>query len=276
MEKAECSKLLQRAEDAAKKGNNDAAADIFFSAAQCWLRWEFFSKAAQAYERSYEHAMLAHRYSEAAESMKAAGHCWIRQSEHEKFEIDYQIAAEAYIYAAEEKKDPTLFMDGAFCAIVGGELDLSRQLIHAAAETTRGKMKELINLSLMLIEYHFGDADTYIDAALTRALDKEKIRNIKDMFLLAFAGFVRSSLESEVAVSVKSLAESTGLDISKTRRYIERGIELGHIPAYIDPDGLELILDSDRFDASDLQRRKRPILSRDLKDPGAWDTDLED
>ncbi len=276
MEKAECDKILQRAEDAAKKGENDVAADLFLSAAQCWLRWEFFSRAAQAYERSYEHAMLAHSYSEAAESMKAAGHCWIRQSEHEKFEIDYQIASEAYIYAAEEEKDPTLFMDGAFCAIVGGDLDLSRQLIHAAAETTKGKMKELINLSLMLIEYNFGDADIYIETALTKKLDKEGVRNIRDMFLLVFAGFVRSSLESEVAVSVKSLAESTGLDIGKAKRYVERGIERGQIPAYFDPDGLELILDSDRFDTSDLQRRKRPILSRDLKDPGAWDTDLED
>ncbi len=276
MEKAECDRILQKAEQEAKQGNNDTSADLFLTAAQCWSRWEFFTKAANAYERAYEHAMLAHRYSEAADSMKAAGHCWIRQSEHEKFEIDYQIAAEAYIYAAEEEKDPTRFVDGAFCAIVGGDLELARQLIHAAAETTKGKVKELINLCLMLNEYHFGDAEMYIEAALTRVLDKERFRDVKELFFLAFAGFVRSSLESEVAVSVRNLAESTGLELSKARKLVERGIEQGHIPAYLDQDSEELIVDSDRLDMDDLKRRKRPILSRDIKDPGAWDMELED
>ncbi len=276
MEKADCSRLLHKAENEAKEGNNETSAELFFSAGQCWSRWEFFTKAAQAYERAYEHAMLSHRYSDAAESMKLAGHCWIRQSEHEKFEIDYQIAAEAYIYSAEEERNPTRFVDGAFCAIVGGDLELARQLIHAAAETTKGKVKELINLCLMLNEYHFGDAEMYIEAALTRVLDKEKFAKIREIFFLAFAGFVRSSLESEVAISIRSLAESTGLEIQKTRRLIERGIEQGHIPAYLDPESEEIIVDSDRMDTEDLKRRKRPILSRDIRDPGAWDLDLEE
>lgn len=276
MEKADCSRLLHRAENEANQGNNEDSTDLFFSAADCWSKWESFTKAAQAYERAYEHAMLSHRYSNAAESMKLAGHCWIRQSEHEKFEIDYQIAAEAYIYAAEEERNPTRFVDGAFCAIVGGDLELARQLIHAAAETTKGKVKELINLCLMLNEYHFGDAEMYIEAALTRVLDREGVSRIREMFFLAFSGFVRSSLESEVALSVQSLSESTGLDIKKTKRYIERGIEQGHIPAYLDPESEELVVDSDRLDTDDLKRRKRPILSRDIRDPGAWDMDLED
>ncbi len=276
MEKSDCDRLLQIAEKAAKEGNNDTAEEIFLKAAHCWWGWEFYSKAAQAYERAYEHAMLAHDYSEAAEAMKAAGHCWIRQSEHEKFEIDYQIAAEAYIYAAEDERDPTRFVDGAFCAIVGGDLDLARQLIHAAAETTKGKVKELINLSLMLTEFHFGDADMYIEAALTRVLDKDGMMKIRDFFFLAFVGFVRSSLESEVAVSIRSIVESTGLEYVKTINLVERGIEKGHIPAYLDRDSEELVVDSDRLDLTDLTRRKRPILSRDILDPGAWDMELED
>ncbi|MCK5152227.1 MAG: hypothetical protein KAQ65_10310, partial [Candidatus Thorarchaeota archaeon] len=264
------------AEERANEGRNEDAMEMFLASAKCWVKWEFFGKAAGAYERAYEHAMLAHRYTQAAEFMQDAGHCWIRQGEHERFEIDFQIAAEAFIYATEEDNDPTKFVDGAFCAIIGGDLDLARQLIHAAAETTRGKVKELINLALMLNEYHFGDAEMYIEAALTRVLDRDSIRKIRDLFLLAIAGFVRASLESEVAVSITSLAESTGLEESKMKRIVERGIERGHIPAYLDRDSQELIVDSDRLDIDDLSRRQGPILSRDIDDPGAWDVDLDE
>ncbi|MHA2425145.1 MAG: hypothetical protein ACXAEF_10175 [Candidatus Thorarchaeota archaeon] len=276
MDKADCSKFEEAAEERAKEGRNEDAMEMFRASAKCWFKWEYFGKAAAAYERAYEHAMLAHRYTEAADFMQNAGHCWIRQGEHEKFEIDFQIAAEAFIYAAEEDKDPTKFVDGAFSAVVGGDLDLARQLIHAAAETTRGEVKELINLALMLNEYHFGDAEMYISAALTRVLDKEGINKIRELFLLAIAGFVRASLESEVAVSISSLSESTGLEVGKMRKIVERGIELGHIPAYLDPDSLELIVDSDRLDIEDLTRRQGPIMSRDLDDPGAWDVDLDE
>ncbi|MCK5238044.1 MAG: hypothetical protein KAR33_00765 [Candidatus Thorarchaeota archaeon] len=276
MDKSDCSKFEVAAEERANEGRNEDAMEMFLASAKCWVKWEFFGKAAGAYERAYEHAMLAHRYTQAAEFMQDAGHCWIRQGEHERFEIDFQIAAEAFIYATEEDNDPTKFVDGAFCAIIGGDLDLARQLIHAAAETTRGKVKELINLALMLNEYHFGDAEMYIEAALTRVLDRDSIRKIRDLFLLAIAGFVRASLESEVAVSITSLAESTGLEESKMKRIVERGIERGHIPAYLDRDSQELIVDSDRLDIDDLSRRKGPILSRDIDDPGAWDVDLDE
>ena len=276
MDKSDCSKFEVAAEERANEGRNEDAMEMFLASAKCWVKWEFFGKAAGAYERAYEHAMLAHRYTQAAEFMQDAGHCWIRQGEHERFEIDFQIAAEAFIYATEEDNDPTKFVDGAFCAIIGGDLDLARQLIHAAAETTRGKVKELINLALMLNEYHFGDAEMYIEAALTRVLDRDSIRKIRDLFLLAIAGFVRASLESEVAVSITSLAESTGLEESKMKRIVESGIERGHIPAYLDRDSQELIVDSDRLDIDDLSRRQGPILSRDIDDPGAWDVDLDE
>ncbi|MFW9850029.1 MAG: hypothetical protein ACFFF4_12900 [Candidatus Thorarchaeota archaeon] len=276
MDKKDCSKFEEAAEERAKEGKNEDAMEMFLASARCWFKWEFFGKSATAYERAYEHAMLAHHYTKAAEFMQDAGRFWIRQGEHEKFEIDFQIAAEAFIYAAEEEKDPTKFVDGAFCAIIGGDLDLARRLIHAAAETTRGKSKELINLALMLNEFHFGDADMYIDAALTRVLDKEGIKKIRELFTFAIAGFVRASLESEVAVSITSLSESTGIDQQKMRKLVENGIERGHIPAYLDPDSLELIVDSDRMELDDITRRQRPILSRDLKDPGAWDVELDE
>lgn len=276
MDKSDCSKFELAAEEKAKDGYNSDAMEMFVATAKCWSKWEFFAKAANAYERAYEHAMLCHRYSEAAKHMQSAGHCWIRQGEHEKFEIDYQIASEAHIYAAEEDRDPIKFIEGAFCAIIGGDLDLARHLIHAAAETTRGKAKELINLALMLNEYHFGDAHMYIEAALTRTLDKDGLKKIKEIFLLVFAGFVRSSLESEIAVTIASLAESTGLDVADVKSLVAKGIEYGHIPAYLDSETQELVVDSDRLDMSDLSRRKGPIMSRDLDDPGAWDIDLED
>lgn len=276
MDKSDCIKFEQAAEEKAKDGYNNDAMEMFVATAKCWSKWEFFAKAANANERAYEHAMLCHKYSDAAKFMQDAGQCWIKQGEHEKFEIDYQIASEAHIYAAEEDGDPTIFVEGAFCAIIGGDLDLARQLIHAAAETTRGKVKELINLALMLNEYHFGDAHMYIEAALTRVLDKDGLKKIRDSFLLIFTGFVRSSLESEIAVTLTSLAESTGLELSEVKSFVSRGIEQGHIPAYLDPETQELIVDSDRPDMSDLSRRKGPIMSRDLDDPGAWDIDLED
>jgi hypothetical protein len=276
MEKDNCRKLLEQAEETAKCGKNSQAADLFHSAAECWKRWESFTKAAQAFERAYEHAMLAHRYTEAALFMREAGWSWISQGEHEKFEIDFQIAAEAYIYAAEEEHEPKRFIDGAFCAILGGDLDLARQLIHAAAETTKGQIKEQINLALMLSEYHFGDAYMYIEAALTRVLDKKGMADIREFFELAFAGFVRTSLEAEAALTISSLAESTGLEKPMVQRLVNRCMERGLIPAYSDPETMELVIDSERYDSSELGRRKGPILSRDLEDPGAWDMDLED
>ncbi len=276
MLKSDCSKLMDNAEQQAKEGQNEDAVDLFLRAAECWNRWESFGKAAEAYERGYEHAMLCNLYSQAANLMRKAAQLWVREGEHEKFEIDFQIAAEAFVYAAEEEKDPNRFVDGAFCAILGGDIELARQLIHAAAETTQGKMKELINLALMLSEYHYGDAEMYIEAAITRVLDKEGIRNIKEIFELAFDGFVRALLESETAVTVHSIAESTDMNLIKITRLVERGIERGQIPAYLDRDSLELIIDSERVDMDALSRRKGPILSRDLEDPGAWDMELED
>jgi hypothetical protein len=276
MDKTDCSKFEEAADARANEGRNEDAMEMFLASAKCWAKWEFFGKAAAAYERAYEHAMLAHRYTEAAEFMQDAGHFWIREGEHEKFEIDFQIAAEAFIYAAEEDKDPTKFVDGAFSAIVGGDLDLARQLIHAAAETTRGKVKELINLALMLNEYHYGDAEMYIEAALTRVLDKEGIRKIRDLYQLAIAGFIRASLESEVAVSIPSLSESTGLEEDRMRDLVKRGIARGLIPAYLDPDTSELVVDTDRMDIDHISRRQGPIMSRDLEDPGAWDMELDD
>ncbi|MDF1538064.1 MAG: hypothetical protein P1Q69_04095 [Candidatus Thorarchaeota archaeon] len=276
MDKSDCSKFEEAAEERAKGGHNEDAMEMFLATAKCWYKWEFFSKAANAYERAYEHAMLANQYSNAAEYMQDAGDCWIKEGEHEKFEIDYQIASEAHIYAAEEDRDPIKFVEGAFCAIIGGDLDLARHLIHAAAETTRGKAKELINLALMLNEYHFGDAHMYIEAALTRVSDKEGMKKIRELFLLIFAGFIRSLLESEIAVTISSLAESTGLSISEVNSFVKRGIERGHIPAYLDQETQELVVDSDRLDMAELSRRQGPIMSRDLEDPGAWDVDLDE
>lgn len=273
---SECEQLEKLAEEKAKLGQNEQALDYFSRAAFCWRRWEQFSKAADAYERSYEHGMLAHSYAKAAETMLEAAGCWIRQGQHEKFEIDCQIASEAYISAAEAENNPKHYVEGAFCAIMGGDLEITKQLIHAAAETTKGQSKELINLALMLSEYQFGDADRYIEAALTRVLPREGVDKTRNWFLMIFAGFVRTSLESEVALTIKSLELSTGLEARRVRMLIRKGIEDGLIPAYLDDDSDELVVDTDRTDIQTLSGRKRPIMGSELDDPGAWDVDFDD
>ncbi|MCK4740189.1 MAG: hypothetical protein KAT22_01480 [Candidatus Thorarchaeota archaeon] len=276
MESSDCLAAQQEAEEKANRGSNEEAAELFASSAKCWQRWESFGKAAGCYERAYEHAMLAQRYSRAASLLMAAGSAWIKQGEHEKFEIDCQIAAEAHIMAAEEERDPKHFIRGAFCAIIGGDLEMAKQLIHAAAETTRGQVKELINLALMLSEYQFGEADRYIESIIVEIHDRDKIREVRKTFELVFAGFVRTSLESEAAVTIISLVESTGLEHAKVEKLARKGVEEGLIPAYYDSESKELVIDADRYDMDALELRQGPILSRDLKDPGAWDIDPDE
>jgi len=276
MQRSDCRVREQLAEDMASDGLNSEAMDTFIEAAKCWQRWESFSKAAICYERAYEHGMLCHRYADAAEAMMRASQVWMKQGEYEKFEIDCQIASEAYIMAAEEERNPKRFVEGAFCAILGGDIDMARHLIHAAAETTRGEAKELINLALMLSEYQFGDADMYIEAAVARVVDRDEMAVIREHFKLAFLGFVRTSLESEFAISVRSLSESTGLPEKKVEALVKRGIAEGLLPGYFDDDTREIVVDTDRADVSTLARRKKPILSQDIEDPGAWDLDLDD
>ncbi|TFG10906.1 hypothetical protein EU538_00425 [Candidatus Thorarchaeota archaeon] len=276
METGDCREMEETANQRAAEGMNQEAFELFLEAGRCWQRWESFAKTADCYERAYEHGMLAQEYTKAAEIMKNAGNAWIKIGEHDKFEIDHQIAAEAHILAAEKEKNPNRLLDGAYSAILGGDLELSRQLIHAAAETIRGGAKELINLALMLTEYQFGDAARYIDAAVARVVDRRKYFEIKEIFRLVLIGFVRTTLESELAVSLSSLVESTGLGFERIREIVLKGIETGLIPAYFDRTSEELVIDTDRTDLSDVRRRKRPILSTDLEDPGAWDVDLED
>ncbi|MBD3406683.1 MAG: hypothetical protein GF411_11260 [Candidatus Lokiarchaeota archaeon] len=270
-----CKEREEEAEKNASTGCNDKALMYFLAAAECWKRWESFAKAANAFERAYEHGMLCQKYARASEAMLEAGMAWIKQGQYEKFEIDCQIGAEAFILAAEEEKDPHRFVDGAFFSILGGDIELARQLIHAAVETTRGKAKELVNLALMLSEYHYGEADRYIEAAIVRVLDRDEIKRIRKYFKLMFAGFVRASLESEAAVTMASLAESTGMDKDRVTKLIKQCVYQGLIPAYYDEVSEELVVDQDRYDISDLARRKGPIMSRELDDPGAWDMDLE-
>jgi hypothetical protein len=274
MQKADCSKQEELAEEKAVEGHNEEAMDLFASAAECWRRWESFARAANCFERSYEHAMLAHRYSKAANVMIEGGYSWIKEGHHDKFEIDCQIASEAYILAAENEKDPSYFVEGSLCAITGGDIELAKQLIHAAAETTKGQIRELIIFALMLSEYHFGDADLYIEEVLQAAVDKQTIRKAHRYLYLILTGFIRTSLESEAAVTISSLVESTGMRERKLTKLVRKGIQEGLIPAYYDADSGELVVDSDRYDVSALADRKGPIMSRDLKDPGAWDLDL--
>ncbi|MHA1772171.1 MAG: hypothetical protein ACTSYL_01270 [Candidatus Thorarchaeota archaeon] len=276
MPTGDCQVHQQLAEDMASDGLNSEAMDLFIEAAKCWRRWEAFEKVAGCLERAYEHGMLAHRYYEAANAMREAGMAWTKHGEHEKFEIDCQIASEAYIMAAEENHNPRYFVDGAYCAILGGDIDMARHLIHAAAETTRGEAKEMINLALMLSEYQFGDADMYIKAAVARIMDREGMKQVYQLFKLAFLGFVRTILESEVAISLRSLSDSTGLSEKRIEKLVREGIEEGIVPGTFDPETQEIVVDPDRADMSTLARRKRPILSRDLKDPGAWNIDSED
>ena len=276
MGQSECQKLGKLAEEMAKTGKNSEAMALFKRAGDCWKNWESFSKAAEAYERAYEHGMLAQEYTDAAQIMTNAGAAWVKHGEHEKFEVDCQIAAQAFVSAAEEKKNPYLLLDGAFCAITGGDLELSRQLIDAVIKVTKGEVTGLIDLALMLTEYRFGDANKLMETVLADEIERDELVKLRHSFDLVLAGFIRTSLESEAAVTLASLEESTGLDRRQLKRLVVRLIENGYIPAYLDEVSEELVVDSDRFDIDALETRKRPIMSRDLEDPGAWDIDLDD
>lgn len=276
MAHSDCNDYEDRAEKHGEKGENEEAKNLFIGAAECWRRWESFGKSAKCYERAYEHAMLQQDYATAADVMLKGGNAWTKEGHYDRLEIDYQIAAEAYILAAEKEKDPNCFVKGAFCAITGGDLELAKQLVHAAAETARGHFKELVILALMLTEYQFGDGYKYIEEVLRDEVSGQTVNEAQRYFYLIFTGFVRTTLESEAAVTIKSLVESTGLEKTKLVELVEKGIQEGHIPALHDSDSGELVVDTDRYDIDTLSLRKGPILSRDLEDPGVWDLDLND
>jgi len=273
---SDCITLEERAEECAKEGKNWDAMNLFGTAADCWKRWESYKKAANDYDRAYEHAMLVYQYSRGANFLIEAGYAWIKQGEFEKFELNCQIAAEAYVLAAEEEKNPVRFVDGAFCSILGGDLDLGRQLIDAALKTTHGESKELAIVASLLSEFQFGEAYEGIEDIFVGAEDKNRIRRVRHYFILLFAGFVRTTLESEAAATIASLSKSTGIEKSRVKSFVRRGISEGLIPAYLDEDTEELVVDTDRVDIDSLSLRKGPILSRDLEDPGAWDMDLDE
>ncbi|MFW9799394.1 MAG: hypothetical protein ACFFD9_03085 [Candidatus Thorarchaeota archaeon] len=276
MQKSDCSRQEQLAEEKASAAKHREAMDSFLAAANCWKRWEYYAKVAISLERAYEHGMLAQEYSKAAQVMIEGGLAWIKEGQHDKFEIDCQIASEAYVLAAEKEKDPKYFVEGSLCAITGGDLELARQLIQAAAETSDNESNDQILFALMLNEYRFGDADLYVEEVLVDTLDTAGLRRTRQHLYLILTGFIRTSLESEAAVTIASLIESTGMKKDRLVRLIRRGIEEGLIPAYLDLDSEELVVDTDRYDISALAERKGPIMSRDLKDPGAWDIDLEE
>ncbi|MGY5874469.1 MAG: hypothetical protein RTU30_01875 [Candidatus Thorarchaeota archaeon] len=276
MHSTDCKTLEENAEKEADAGENREAMSRFTDAAKCWHRWESYTKSACAYERAYEHAMLVYEYARAATLLIEAGYAWIKQGEFEKFELDCQIAAEAYIMAAEIEKNPHRFVDGAYCALLGGDIELSHQLVDAALKTTHGESKELANAANLLCEYQFGEAYTAIENLYADTEDQTRLSTIRDYFVLLFAGFVRTSLESETALTLASLSESTGIEKPRVIKLVRRGISDGLIPAYLDEDSEELVVDIDRIDIDNLSMRKGPIQSRDLEDPGAWDVDLDD
>ena len=276
MQPMDCEDIEKAAEKLATAGKNREALKEFTKAAGCWKRWESFSRAAKALERAYEHGMLACEYAEAAMAMTASGSLWVRYGEHDKFEMNCQIASEAYVSAAGAEKNPMYLVDAAFCSITGGDIDMARSLVQAAIQTTKGKATGLIDLALMLMEYRFGDAELMLREVLADQLERDHYNKMYRAFELVLSGFIRASLESEAAVSMVSLVESTGIENRKLKRIVTRAIEKGLIPAYYDEETDELVIDSDRIDVSTLEKRKGPILSRDLDDPGAWDMDFDE